>query len=73
MINLDNQTIIHEDKIYPIQSFQVWWLGPLGFVPTLATAQAIHKSLQIEDAPFNVVWKAIPVAVAENGVYEEFH
>lgn len=72
MVDLSKKVIVIGDNVYPIKNFQVWWLGPLGLVPTLELAEQSHKILEIqEDTPFHLMWKAIPVAVSDNGVYEE--
>lgn len=71
MINYDKQQLELDGKELPIKNFQVWWLGPTGLVLDLTTALRTHELLQLSDTPFYMAWKAIPVAVAENGLYEE--
>lgn len=71
MVDLDKRTISLDGQDYPIKSFAVWWLGPLGFMTTLELAQDTHKSLSLDETPFSMVWKAVPVAISANGIYEE--
>lgn len=70
MINLEFETLhIPGQLVQCITSYQVWWLGPTGLLLDLDTVKKAAKVLGIEDIAF--AFKAVPVAVGENGGYEE--
>lgn len=70
MINYKDKTIVLGDNVTPIKQMAVWWFGPTGLVPSLDLALQMHEALGYE-AEFYMVWKATPVAIGENGLYEE--
>lgn len=71
MINYEKETIELDGQSSKIKDYRVFWLGPTGLVTNLTMAKQIHASLGGDDTPFFMAWKAVPVAVAENGQYEE--
>jgi hypothetical protein len=72
MIVHERNKIVLEDKEYDIVRTEVWWQGPTGLVPTLSTALAVHKALYgNEGLLFAQIWRAIPVAITDSGLFEE--
>lgn len=67
MIDLDNKLVIHEGKGYTIQSWAVWWRTPSGLHQTLESAMADAATIEF---PSHMI-RSVPVALAEDGVYEE--
>lgn len=67
MINLEDNTVIFENKAHAIQSWAVWWRTPNGLFQNLGAALA--DALEIE-FPFYMI-RSVPVALAANDVYEE--
>lgn len=71
MINFEKGVLILDGQETPIKDEKVWWLGPTGLVTSRTMALEVHKALGMVDTPFFMAWKAIPVAIGENGQYEE--
>jgi hypothetical protein len=67
MIDLESKLVIHEGKGYKLESWAVWWRTPNGLFQTLEAALDDAESIEF---PSHMI-RSVPVALAEDGVYEE--
>lgn len=67
MVDLKNRIITINGRNHKIIKFDVWWHGPMGFYTEIDEAITAAEVLELDP---NLTIRAIPVAVAENDVYE---
>lgn len=68
MIRLSNNTIVMYGREYQIIANEVWFVTPLGMHQSIAEA---IKLVEENELPLTTI-KAIPIAVAKDGIYEPY-
>lgn len=73
MIDYTNETLHlpHKSGPSPIKAYVVWWLGPIGYVFDLNAVKKQCDTLSIPIEQLHLAFKAVPIALAEDGTYEE--
>lgn len=74
MIDHARGKIVIGEKEESIAKFDVWFRGPTGLIPTLKTAVDMwqtFRKLHQDDLEFYMMFKTVPIAIGESGLYEE--
>lgn len=73
MVLLEENVLWFGEEKIPIKRLDVWFRGPTGLIPRLNLAVETFKLLYGSEPEvlFNMVFKPVPVAIGENGQFEE--